>query len=50
MKRLTVVFLVTLVACVAAASSAQAAPPTHERVPVDQSCWTSRAASSSGPT
>jgi hypothetical protein len=36
MKRLTVVFLVTLVACVAAASSAQAAPPTHERVPVDQ--------------
>jgi hypothetical protein len=43
MKRLTVVFLVTLAALVAAAPSAQAAPPTHERVPIDdeftdQSC------------
>ena len=36
MKRLTVVFLVTRGACVAGASSAQAAPPTHQRVPVDQ--------------
>ena len=35
MKRLTVVFLVTLAALVAAAPSAQAAPPTHEQVPID---------------
>jgi hypothetical protein len=44
MKRLTVVFLMTLAALVAAAPSAQAAPPTHERVPIndtftnDQAC------------
>jgi hypothetical protein len=36
MKRLTVVLLLTLAAYVAATSSAQAAPPTHERVPVDE--------------
>ena len=36
MKRLAVVLLVTLAALVAAAPSAQAAPPTHERVPIDQ--------------
>jgi hypothetical protein len=36
MKRLAVVFLATLAALVAAAPSAQAAPPTHERVPVDE--------------
>ena len=36
MKRLTVVLLVTLAACVVATSSAQAAPPTHERVRVDE--------------
>jgi hypothetical protein len=35
MKRLTVVVLLTLAALVAAAPSAQAAPPTHERVPID---------------
>ena len=43
MKRLAVVLLVTLAALVAAAPSAQAAPPTHERMPadfevVDESC------------
>ena len=43
MKRLAVVFLVTLAALVAAAPSAQAAPPTHEQVPIndtftDESC------------
>jgi hypothetical protein len=43
MKRLAVVFLVTLAALVAAAPSAQAAPPTHEPVPIndefiDESC------------
>jgi hypothetical protein len=36
MKRLTVVLLLTLAASVVATSSAQAAPPTHERVPVDE--------------
>ena len=35
MKRQAVVFVVTLAACLAAASTAQAAPPTIERVPVD---------------
>jgi hypothetical protein len=35
MKRLAVVLLVTLAALVAA-PSAQAAPPTHERVPIDE--------------
>lgn len=35
MKRRVVVLLVTLAALVAAAPSALAAPPTHERVPVD---------------
>jgi len=36
MKRLAVVFLATLAALVAAAPSAWAAPPTHERVAVDE--------------
>jgi hypothetical protein len=36
MKRLAVVFVATLAALVATALSAQAAPPTHERVPVDE--------------
>jgi hypothetical protein len=36
MKRLAVVLLVTLAALVAAAPSAQAAPPTHEREFVDR--------------
>jgi hypothetical protein len=35
MKRLAVVFLVTLAALVVAAPGAQAAPPTHEQVPID---------------
>ena len=35
MRRLAVVVLATLAALVMAAPSAQAAPPTHERVPVD---------------
>jgi hypothetical protein len=35
MKRRVVVLLVTLAALVAAAPSALAAPPTHERVPID---------------
>jgi hypothetical protein len=43
MKRLAVVVLLTLLASVAAAPSAQAAPPTHERMPatfdgVDETC------------
>ena len=36
MKRLAVVFVATLAALVATALSAQAAPPTHERVPIDE--------------
>jgi hypothetical protein len=36
MKRLAVVFLATLAALVAAAPSAQAAPPTHDLVPIDE--------------
>jgi hypothetical protein len=36
MKRLAVVFLATLTALVAAALSAQGAPPTHERLPIDE--------------
>jgi hypothetical protein len=43
MKRLTVVLLVTLAASVVATSSAQAAPPTHERVPVDETFIDNRA-------
>jgi hypothetical protein len=35
MKRLAVVLLLTLAALAVAAPSAQAAPPTHERVPID---------------
>ena len=35
MKRQAVMFLVTLVACLAAAATAQAAPPIIERVPID---------------
>jgi hypothetical protein len=35
MKRLAVVLLLTLAAVAVAAPSAQAAPPTHERVPID---------------
>ena len=35
MKRRAVVFLVALAACLAAASTAQAAPPTIEQTPVD---------------
>jgi hypothetical protein len=43
MKRLAVVLCLTLLALVAAAPSAQAAPPTHERMPanfddVDETC------------
>ena len=36
MKRLAVALLLTLAAVVAAAPSAQAAPPTHDRVPIDE--------------
>jgi hypothetical protein len=36
MKRLAVVFLATLAALVAAVPSAQAAPPTHDLVPINE--------------
>jgi hypothetical protein len=42
MKRLAVVFLATLAALVAAAPSAQAAPPTHQRVPIDETPFIDR--------